>query len=91
MIIPSAPLSSRVHALISCLDFFPTRVTLSTMEGDCLLRIVSPGTGSESSISSRENLFAKQELNNCKVLTDSAVVGHFKNPWKLGLSGGVEL
>jgi hypothetical protein len=88
--IPSAPLSSRACALISCPDFFPTRVTLSTMEGDRLFYIVSPGTGSESSISSRENLFAKHELDNCKVLTDSAAVGHFKNPWKLELSGGVE-
>jgi hypothetical protein len=91
MIIPSAPESNRAHALISCPDFFPTRVTLSTMEGDCLFRIVSPGTGSESSVSSRENLFAKHELDNCKVLTDSASVGHFKNPQILGLNGGVEL
>jgi hypothetical protein len=56
------------------------------MEGDRLFCIVSPGTGSESSVSSRENLFAKHELDNHKVLSDSAAVGHFKNPRKLGLS-----
>jgi hypothetical protein len=44
MIIPSAPLSSSVHALISRPDFFPTRVTLSVIEGDLLFRIVSQGT-----------------------------------------------
>jgi hypothetical protein len=60
------------------------------MEGDRLFRIVSPGTGSESSVSSRENLFAKHELDNHKVLSDSAAVGHVKNPQKLGLSGGME-
>jgi hypothetical protein len=60
------------------------------MEGDRLFHIVSPGTGSESNISSRENLFAKHELDNRKVLSDSAAVGHFKNPQKLGLNGGVE-
>jgi hypothetical protein len=60
------------------------------MEGDRLFRIVSPGTGSELNVSSRENLFAKHELDNRKVLSDSAAVGQFKNPQKLGLSGGVE-
>jgi hypothetical protein len=59
------------------------------MEGDHLFRIVSPGTGSESSVSSRENLFAKHELDNRKVLSDSAAVGHVKNPRRLGLSGDV--
>ena len=80
MMIPSAPLSSRVRALISCPDFFPTRVTLSVIEGDRLFRIVSPGTGSESNVSSSENLFTKLDLDNCKVPTDSAAEGHFKNP-----------
>jgi hypothetical protein len=61
------------------------------MEGDRLFRIVSPGTGSELSVSSRENLFARHELDNCKILSDSAAVGHFKNPQKLGLSGDVGL
>src|ERR1700761_8741268 len=42
--IPSAPLSSRAQALISCPVFFPTRLTLSVIEGDRLFRIVSPGT-----------------------------------------------
>src|SRR6202012_5218124 len=51
IMIPSAPLSSRALALISLLDFFPTRVTLSVIDGDHLFLIVSPGTGSESSIS----------------------------------------
>jgi hypothetical protein len=90
IIIPSAPLSSRACALISRPDFFPTRVTLSTMEGDRLFHIVSPGTGSESIVSSRENLFTKHELDNCNVLSDSAAVGQSKNPQKLEPSGDME-
>src|ERR1700691_1410256 len=79
MIIPSAPLSSRARALISRPDFFPTRVTLSVIDGDRLFRIVSPGTGSESTVSSKEYRFTRQ-LDILKVLSDSATVGHFKNP-----------
>ena len=79
MIIPSAPLSSRARALISRPDFFPTRVTLSVIDGDHLFRIVSPGTGSESTVSSKEYRFTRQ-LDILKVLSDSATVGHFKNP-----------
>ena len=79
MIIPSAPLSSRAWALISQPDFFPTRVTLSVIDGDRLFRIVSPGTGSESTVSSKEYRFTRQ-LDIHKVLSDSAAEGHFKNP-----------
>ena len=78
--IPSAPLSSRARALISQPDFFPTRVTLSVIEGDLLFRIVSPSTGSESIVSSREYLFVKLDLATRKVPTDSAAVEHSKNP-----------
>ena len=88
MMMPSAPLSNRARALISLPVFLPTRVTLSVIEGDRLFRIVSPGTGSESSVSSREYLFIKLELDNRKVLTDSAAVGHFKNPLELVQSEG---
>jgi hypothetical protein len=80
MMIPSAPLSSRVRALISRFDFFPTRVTLSVIEGDHIFRIVSPGTGSESMVSSKENRFTKLGVFSTIVLTDSATVGQFKNP-----------
>ena len=50
------------------------------MEGDLLLRIVSPGTGSESNVSSKEHLFTKLDLANCKDPIDSAAMGRFKNP-----------
>ena len=78
--IPSAPLSSRARALISWPDFFPTSVTLSVIEGDLLFCIVSPGTGSESNVSSKEYLFTKLDLATCKVPTDSVAVERFKNP-----------
>jgi hypothetical protein len=80
MMIPSAPLSSRARALISQFDFFPTRVTLSVIEGDRIFCIVSPGTGSESMVSSKENRFTKLGVFSTVVLTDSATVGQFKNP-----------
>ena len=80
MIIPSAPLSSRARALISLPDILPTRVTLSVIEGDRIFRIVSPGTGSESNVSSKENRFTKLDLAKTVVLTDSAAVGRPKNP-----------
>ena len=57
MMIPSAPLSRRAFALISRPDFRPTRVTLSVIEGDRVFRIVSLGTGSESTVSSKLYLF----------------------------------
>ena len=82
MMIPSAPLSNRARALISCPDIFPTRVTLRVIEGDRLLRIVSPGTGSESMVSNREDLFMRNEHIQ-KVLSDSATEGHIKNPEKI--------
>jgi hypothetical protein len=80
---------SLLNLLVSTLLLDVARSHPLQMEGDRLFRIVSPGTGSESSVSSRENLFAKHELDNRKVLSDSAVVGHFKNPQELELSGGV--
>jgi hypothetical protein len=80
MMIPSAPLSSRARALISRFDFFPTRVTLSVIEGDHIFRIVSLGTGSESMVSSKENRFTKLGVFSTVVLTDSTTVGRFKNP-----------
>src|ERR1700735_509704 len=56
-----------------------SRDTLSVIDGDRLFRIVSPGTGSESTVSSKEYWFTRQ-LDIRKVLSDSAAVGHFKNP-----------
>ncbi len=53
MMIPSAPLSNRALALICLPDVLPTRATQSVTEGDLLFRIVSPGTGLESNISSK--------------------------------------
>ena len=58
MIIPSAPLSSKAHAPISRPNFFPTRDTLSVMEGDRIFHIISPGTGSELRVSNKENWLA---------------------------------
>ena len=80
MMIPSAPLSSRARALISWPVFFPTRVTLSVIEGDHLFRIVSPGTGSESNISSNGILSLKHDLAIPNIPTDNVAEGWFKNP-----------
>ena len=78
--IPSAPLSSRVRALISRPDFFPIRVTLSVIEGDRLFHIVSPGTGSESNVSSNGILSVKHDLAIPNIPTDNAAEEQFKNP-----------
>jgi hypothetical protein len=79
--IPSAPLSRSARALISLPDVFPTKVTLSVINGDHLFQIVSRGTGSESRVSSREYLFTIiDSLVVRVVLTDSAAVGRPKNP-----------
>ena len=80
MMIPSAPLSSRARALISQPVFFPTRVTLSVIEGDRLFRIVSPGTISESNVSSNGILSVKHDLAIPNIPTDNAAEGRFKNP-----------
>jgi hypothetical protein len=78
--IPSTPLSSKARALISRPVFFLTRVTLSVIEGDHLFHIVSPGTGLESNVSSKEYLFMKLDLDNRMFPTDSATVERVKNP-----------
>ena len=84
MMIPSAPLSSRGCALISRPGFFPTRVTLSVIEGDRLFCIVSLGTGSESNVSSNGILSVKHDLAIPNIPTDNAAEGWFKNPLWLG-------
>ena len=78
MMIPSAPLSSRAFALISFPDLCPTRVTLKTMEGDRIFRIVSPGTGVESLVSNKEAFIREQETEREPI--DSAAIGGPKNP-----------
>src|SRR6266702_2884528 len=85
MIIPSALLSNRALALICLPDALPTIATQSVSEGDLLFRIVSPGTGSESIVSSKSSLGSRLVLATCKVPTNSAVVGRFKNPSPLDL------
>jgi len=80
MIIPSAPLSRRARALIVLWDFCPTRKTLSVTEGDLIFRIVPLGTGSESIVSNKEISRRDTDLENNKVLHDSAAVGLFRNP-----------
>ena len=80
MMIPSAPLSSRVCVLISWLVLFPTRVTLSMIEGDHLFRIVSPGTGSESNVTSNGILSVKHDLAIPNIPTDNVAEEQFKNP-----------
>ena len=80
MMIPSAPLSIRAHVLISQPALFPTRVTLSVIEGDRLFHIVSPGTGSESNISSNGILSVKHDLAIPNIPTDNVAEGWFKNP-----------
>ena len=84
MMIPSAPLSSRAHALISWPVFFPTRVTLSMIEGDHLFWMVSPCTGSESNVSSNGFLSVKHDLAIPNIPTDNMAEGWFKNPYELG-------
>src|SRR6266404_4554837 len=83
MMIPSAPLSSRAFALISFPDLCPTRVTLKTMEGDRIFRIVSPGTGVESLVSNKEAFTREQETEREPI--DSAAIGGPKNPQGEGL------
>ena len=51
MIIPSAPLSTSVHMLISLPECFPIRDTLSVMDGLLIFHIVPHGIGSESTVS----------------------------------------
>jgi hypothetical protein len=45
-----------------------------------MLCIISPGTGSESNVSSKEYLFVELDLDNWMFPTDSAAVEHVKNP-----------
>ena len=78
--IPSAPLSRSARALISVPDFFPTSVTLSVIDGDLLFRIVSRGTGSESTVSSRDLRTIIDGLVNVVVPIDNAAIGRSKNP-----------
>src|ERR1700684_1120134 len=80
IMIPSAPLSRSARAPISSPDFFPTSVTLSVIEGERLFRIVSRGTGSESTVSSRYLLTIIDGLVTILVLIDSAAIGRSKNP-----------
>ena len=51
IIIPSAPLSTRVCALISFPLSFPTSLTLRAIDGDRIFLITSEDTGSESKVS----------------------------------------
>ena len=74
---PSMPLSSKAQALISLPDNFPTSVTLRMIEGAHLFRIVSSGTCSAPSISSKEKPFTMQLANTLP--TDSASVEEPKN------------
>ncbi len=83
MMIPSAPLSSRTLVLISFPDLCPTRVTLKTMEGDCIFQIVSPGTGAESLVSNKEAFTWEQGTEREPI--DSVAIGETKNPQGLGL------
>ena len=80
MIIPSAPLLRRAEALIVLWDCWPTRETLSMMEGDLIFLIVPLGTGSESMVSRRDKHWRSSELDNKRVLHDSAIVGLIRNP-----------
>ena len=75
---PSALLSSKARALISLPVSFPTSVTLRTIEGARLLRIVSTGTGSAPSVSSKERPHTTPLV--FKLPTDSATVEGAKNP-----------
>ena len=80
MIIPLAPLSRRAEGLIVLWDRWPTRETLSVIEGDLIFLIVPLGTGSESIVSRRDKYWRSSDPNNKRVLYDSAVVGLIRNP-----------
>jgi hypothetical protein len=79
MIIPSVPLSTSAHALISLLECFPMRDTRSVIEGLLIFLIVPLGTGSEFTVSNN----TVQRISNWEtwgVPIDSAAVELFKNP-----------
>ena len=57
------------------------------IEGDLILRIVSQGTGSESTVSSSALLLIITEPESETVLTDSGKVGWVKNPWGVPSAG----
>jgi hypothetical protein len=80
IIIPSAPLSTSAHALISLPECFPTRDTRSVIEGLLIFLIVPLGTGSEFTVSNKVTL----QISNWGsrgVPIDSAAIEPVKNPW----------
>ena len=80
IIIPSAPLSSRVDALISCAEVFPIRDTRSVIEGERIFRMVPLGTDSEFTVSRKVTFCTGSGLETSRVLHDSVVVGPTRNP-----------
>jgi hypothetical protein len=80
MIIPSAPLSTRVRALISLPECFPIRDTRSVIEGLLIFLIVPLGTGSESTVSNKVTLRISN-WGSRGVPIDSAAIEPVKNPW----------
>jgi hypothetical protein len=79
MIIPSAPLSMSVCALISLPKCFPMRDTQSVREGLLIFLIVPLGTGSESMVSNSTRL-RTSNLDIRGVFINSAAIEPFKNP-----------
>ena len=79
MIIPSVPLSTSAHILISLPECFPMRDTWSVREGLLIFLIVSLGTGLESMVSSNIRL-RTSNLDARGVFIDSVAIELFKNP-----------
>src|SRR5712672_2402446 len=80
IIIPSAPLSRRVLALIVLPDCIPTRRTLRVTEGDHIFRMVPLGTGSESRVSRKVTRCMEGREEEERVREDSVTVGLTRNP-----------
>ena len=79
IIIPSVPLSTSAHALISLPECFPMRDTWSVREGLLIFLIVSLGTGSESMVSNNTRLWtSNSDMRGVSI--DSAAIELFKNP-----------
>jgi hypothetical protein len=79
IIIPSAPLSTSAHALISLPECFPMRDTWSVREGLLIFLIVPLGTGSESTVFNSTRLWtSNSDMRGVSI--DSVAIEPFKNP-----------
>ena len=85
MIIPSAPLSMSVRALILRPEIRPMRLTRNVMDGVLLFRVVDGCTGFESLVTKGSKYSFPKNLSTTLLIPrlvpiDSAAMGRFKNP-----------